>query len=152
MIVEDIYFITRLSHRGVLVNLGGTGCGGDPLSVQDYVNTYSFLGTHKSRTHILIAQITIFPLKVLVRTIVRVVGSSTLHLATVTHMHIAVECLWGVMYDWCSSLVPIMKKQLLDCRRGRNKKFGYMIILVAFFFFEITYTNTYSDTCTHLFP
>ena len=37
---EDIYFVTRLSHWGAPVNLGGTDRGGDPLSVQDYVNTY----------------------------------------------------------------------------------------------------------------
>ena len=63
------------------MKLGGIGCGGDPLSVQDYVNTYCFPGTHKSGTQIPIAQITSFPLKVLVTTVVRVAGSSTLHLA-----------------------------------------------------------------------
>ena len=37
---EDIYFIMGLSHRGVAMNLSDSDCGGDPLSVQDYVNTY----------------------------------------------------------------------------------------------------------------
>ena len=30
-----------------------------------------------------------------------------------------------------------MKKQLYDCMRGRNKKYGYIIILVVFFFVRI---------------
>ena len=38
--VEDMYFITGLSCRGMHVNLEGTGRGGDPMSVQDYVDTY----------------------------------------------------------------------------------------------------------------
>ena len=33
IIVEDIYFITGISHRGIPVNLEGTGRGGDPTSV-----------------------------------------------------------------------------------------------------------------------
>ena len=43
--IENIYFVTRLYHQGALVNLGGTGHGGDPLSVQYYVNTYFFPST-----------------------------------------------------------------------------------------------------------
>ena len=49
-------------------------------------------------------------------------------------MRVAVECMQGAMFDWCSRLVPIMKKQLSDCRRGQKKTFGYASILVAFFF------------------
>ena len=35
--VEDMYFITWLSHRGIPVNFEGIGRGGDPMSVQDYL-------------------------------------------------------------------------------------------------------------------
>ena len=38
--IEDMYFIIGLSRRGMHVNLEGTGRGGDPMSVQDYVDTY----------------------------------------------------------------------------------------------------------------
>ena len=37
---KDIYFITSFSHRGVAIYLSGFIHGGDPLSVQDYMNTY----------------------------------------------------------------------------------------------------------------
>ena len=40
MSVEYMYFITSLSHRGMPANLEATGRGGDPMSVQDYVDTY----------------------------------------------------------------------------------------------------------------
>ena len=53
--VEDIYFVTSLSHRGALVNLSGTEHGGDPLGIQYYVNTYCLPGTQKSGTQLSIA-------------------------------------------------------------------------------------------------
>ena len=82
LLAEDIYFVTELSLRGVVINLGGIGCGVDPLSMQDYVNTYCLPGTQKSGTQIPIVDITIFPLKFLVIVVVRAAGSSALHLAT----------------------------------------------------------------------
>ena len=80
--LEDIYFIIGLSRRGILVNLEGTGRGGDPMSVQDYVDTYCMPGSQKKGSCIPIVHISNFPLQVLVSTIVRVVGSSSLHLTT----------------------------------------------------------------------
>ena len=86
IIVEDMYLITGLSRRGMLVNLEGTGRSGDPMSVHDYINTYCPPGTQKKRTYVQISQIIIFPLQVMVIMVERIVGSSSLHLATRTHM------------------------------------------------------------------
>ena len=132
--LEEIYFITGLSRWGTPVNLEGTNRGSDLLSVQDYINTYCMPGTQKMATYIPIAHIRSLPLQVLVSTVLRVVGSSSLHLATRNQMIIAVECLQGAVFDWCSGVISIMKKQLFDCKRGRRKNFGYSSILVAFFF------------------
>ena len=79
--LEDI-FISGLSRRGSLVNLEGTGRDGDLLSVQNYIDTYFAPGTQKRGSCILVVHIGSFPLQVLVSTIVRVAGSSSLHLAT----------------------------------------------------------------------
>jgi len=136
--VEDIYFITGLSQRGALVNLEGTSRGGDPLSVQNYVDMFCTLGTQKRGSSVIIADIQDFTLQVLASTIVRLSGSSGLHMATRNQMRVAVDCFRGALYDWCSRVLPIMKRQLSDCRRGRRKFFGYASILVAFFFFEST--------------
>ena len=110
VIVEDMYFITRLSRRGILVNLEGIGMGGDPMSVQDYVDTYYPKGTQKKGSCIPIVHITIFPLQVVVSTVVRIIGSSSLHLATLTQMRIAVECMQGLVFDRCSGMISIMRK------------------------------------------
>ena len=45
VIVEYMYLIIGLSRRGIPVNLEGTGRGGDPMSVQDYIDPYYILGT-----------------------------------------------------------------------------------------------------------
>ena len=55
--VENIYFITGLSQWGAPVNLEGTGRGGDPLSVQNYVDVFCRPSTQKKGSSILIADI-----------------------------------------------------------------------------------------------
>ena len=97
--VEGTYFIPILSYKGEPLILSGTGHGGDPLSVQGYVNTYFLPGTQMSSTQIPITQVTSFLLKVIVSTITQVEGTSTLHLAMRNHMHLAVECLQSVFFD-----------------------------------------------------
>ena len=43
--IEYMYFIIGLCRRGMPMNLESTGRGGDPMSVQDYVDTYCPPGT-----------------------------------------------------------------------------------------------------------
>ena len=133
---EDIYFIAGLSRQGALVNLEGTGRVGDPISVQNYIDVFCTPGTQKRGSCIPITHIRDLPLQVLVSTIVRVAGSSSLHLATQNQMRLAVDYMHGVLYDWCSGVIPILKKQLSDCKRGIRKNFRYSSILLVFFFFE----------------
>ena len=64
------------------MNLEGTDRGSDPLSVQNYIDIYYAPGTQKRDSCISIVHIRNFSLHVLTNTIVRVVGSSSLHLAT----------------------------------------------------------------------
>ena len=109
-----MYFIIGISRRVISMNLKGTGRGGDTMSVQDYVDTYYPPGMKKKGSCIPIVHITIFSLPVVVSTVVRIAGSSSLHLATQTHMRIAVDCMQGVVFDWCSGMIPIMRKKISD--------------------------------------
>ena len=90
---EDIYFISGLSQRGAPVNLEGTGRGGDPLSVQNYIDIYCAPGTQKRGSCIPIIHICDLPLQVLTSTIVRVARSSSLHIPTQDQMRLAVDCM-----------------------------------------------------------
>ena len=44
--VEDIYFITGLSRRGEVVNLGSRGPGGG-LIIDEYITIYCYLDMNK---------------------------------------------------------------------------------------------------------
>ena len=45
--VEDIYFITRLSRRGEVVNLRSHGGPGGGLTINEYIAVYYYLDTKK---------------------------------------------------------------------------------------------------------
>ena len=72
--IDEIYFIP--------VHIERTGRSSNPMSVQDYIDTYYLPGTQKSGTCVPISQIASFPIKMMVSTVVRVVGSYALHLDT----------------------------------------------------------------------
>ena len=59
---EDVYFIAGLSWQEAPVNLEGTGRGGDPLSVQNYIDIYCTPDTQKRGSCIPIVHIRNFPL------------------------------------------------------------------------------------------
>ena len=81
------------------MNLEGIGRGGDLLSVHNYIDIYCEPGTQKRGSCIPIVHIRSLPLQVSASTIVRVTGSSSLHLATQNQMRLAVDCLQGALYD-----------------------------------------------------
>ena len=120
-----MHFITGLSRKGIPMNLEGRGRGEDAMSIQDYIDTYFPPGTQKKGTCIPIVHISSFPLQVVVRIVVRIIGYSMLHLATRTQMQIVVECMQGIVFDWCLGMISIMRKQLSHCKRGHGNKFGY---------------------------
>ena len=86
--VEDIYFITGLSRRGDPVDLHGKPLGG--LTVDDYVHVYCVEGSKKVWTQIAIKYLRELHMKILLFTIGRVAGSTSLHQASRTQMSIAV--------------------------------------------------------------
>ena len=59
---EDVYFIAGLSRWEALVIVEGTSRGGDPLSVQNYIDIYCTLGTQKRGRYIPIVHICDLPL------------------------------------------------------------------------------------------
>ena len=103
--LEDIYFISSLSRQGGPINLEGTGRGGDLLSVQNYIDKYYKPGIQKRGSYIPIVHIHSLPLQVLESNIVRVAGSSSLHLTTRKQMRLAVDYLQGALYDLCLGVI-----------------------------------------------
>jgi hypothetical protein len=49
-------------------------------------------------------------------------------------MFYAVQCTRPRVYDWCTSLLENMKSQLIECKQGSKRNFGFASILCSFFF------------------
>lgn len=104
--IDDIYFITGLSRRGEIVHSTGK-MRGSP-NVEDYVHIYCRGHSKKIGISILIKNVESLSLKILLFSIARVNGFSTLHQASCVSMSPAVECLTTV-FDWCTPLLTNMK-------------------------------------------
>ena len=71
--VEDIYFITRLSRRGEVVNLCSRGPGGG-LTIDEYIGVHCFLDMKKVGSQILTNSIQVLGLKDVQLVLGRIVG------------------------------------------------------------------------------
>jgi hypothetical protein len=131
--VDDIYFITVLFHRGEMVNIKARGVGGG-RTMEEYIATYYVAGTTKVGSQLPIRAIKKMSLKIIVLVLTQISGSTSLHQMSRLLMFYAVECLRPIVYDWCTSLLANMKRQLTDCKLGRMRNFGFASILCSFFF------------------
>ena len=128
--VEDIYFLTGLSRRGDAVQLTGTWAS--DRTVEDMVAWYCIASSCPSRGKILIRYVVICPLRTILLTITRVVGSQAPHTATQTQMLYAEDCMSPMVFNWCEGLLANIRAQLTKCRCGELKQFGYGSIIVSF--------------------
>jgi hypothetical protein len=129
---EDIYFLTGLSRRREPVNLRMFPSG--PHNIVELIGLHCKAGTDKVGTQVPIHKIINLTLKEIVLLIGRITGSTTLHQASRAHMNCVVQCLNAQVFDWSTTLLDCMKRQLTECRMWRHKKFGFGTILCAFLF------------------
>ena len=82
--VEDIYFITGFSRRGVTMMFTGRGGGGE--FVDSYVREYCGHGAQKVSGKLPISQVVSLPLKKILFTVTRIGKSTTPHVASKAQM------------------------------------------------------------------
>jgi hypothetical protein len=131
---EDIYFLTGLSRRGEPVNLRTFPPG--PHNIEDYIGMYCEAGTEKVGSQVPIHKITSLNLQIVLYMIGQITGSTTLHQDSRAQMHCATQCLHATIFDWSTTMLTCMKKQLTDCRRRTNKNFRVWDHVVHFLFRE----------------
>jgi len=115
ILVDDIYFITGLSHRGEVVSLKAWGAEGG-MTMEDFIATHLVAGTYKVGSQLPIRAIGNLRLKIVVLVLTRISGSASLHQEPRPLMFYAVGFLSPTVYDWCTSLLTNMKSQLMDCK------------------------------------
>ena len=135
--VEDIYFLTSLSHRGRELNLHGGRWGDALLTIQEYINAYCKAGTQKVASQIPIVQIETLTLRSVEYCIVRMSGTAAQHVISCLLMYYTLECMRPTIYDWCIGLLAYVCTQLTACKIGRQKNFGYGSLICLFFFERI---------------
>ena len=78
--IDDIYFLTGLSHRGESIEFRGRGRGGEP--VESYIRDLCAEGTHRQGGKLPIQHVTDIPLRTILYTLTRIAGSTSFHLAS----------------------------------------------------------------------
>ena len=112
--VEDIYFLTRLSRWGAPISLKGSQ-GGD-ITTQELIHCHCIPGTRTLGKKIPIRAVMDEPLRTVLFTMQRVVGSQGVHQASRAHMLYAIEAMAPTVFNWEEALLPIFKDQLTKCR------------------------------------
>ena len=116
--VEDIYFITRVSRQGEVVNLRSHGPGGG-LTIDEYIAVYCYLDMEKVGRQIPTNSIQVLGLKAILLTLGRIAVLASLYHASRPLMFYAVECMRPTVYGWSAALLGNMKHQLSECKMGR---------------------------------
>lgn len=135
--MEDIYFLTGLSHRGLELNLYRGGLGDVSLTIQEYIATYYEAGTQKVALQIPIAHIEKLAPHSIAYCLVKVSGTASQCVISHPLFCYALECTQLTVFDWCTGLLAFACTQLTTCKRGRQKNFGYGSLIGSFFFERI---------------
>jgi hypothetical protein len=129
--IEDIYFLTRLSHHGACVTLTGGRGGGLPMS--EYIRRHCEPDAEKHKGKVAIRGVRDLTLRTILFTIARMAGSASPHMALQSDFQYAIECLEPRVFNWCDGVLRSMKTQLTKSKNGGLKQFSYGSILVSFF-------------------
>lgn len=130
--MEDIDFLTSLSCRGRELNLCGGGRGDASLTIQEYIDTYCEAGTQKVASQIPIAHIETLDLRSIVFCLVKMLGTPIQHVILRPLIYYALECTWPTIFDWCTRLLDFVRAQLMACKTGWQKNFGYGSLICSF--------------------
>jgi hypothetical protein len=129
---EDIYFLTGLSRRGELVNFQTFPVG--PRKASELIVEYCEARTDRRGSSVPISKITNLTLLTILLLIGRIIGSAAVHQASRAQMNCAIQCMNAQIFDWSTTLLECMKRQLIDCRQWTQRNFRFRTILSSFFF------------------
>ena len=109
--VEDVYFLTGFSKRGLPISLIGSTIGGE--TVMDYVMQYCYPGAEPSKDgKINIQDVRDLPLRTILFMIAKLAGTVTLHVANRLYMQYVLECLEPTVFNWSEAVLSQIKEQL----------------------------------------
>jgi hypothetical protein len=104
------------------------------MNIEDYIATHCVARTEKVGSQLSIRAINNLSLKIIVLVLERITRLESLHQESRPLIFYSVECFLSMVYNWCTSLLTNMKRELTDCKQGRKRNFGFTSILCSFFF------------------
>jgi hypothetical protein len=134
--VKDIYFLTSLSRRGEPVNFRTFPAG--PHNIEELIGLYCSADIDCVSMQVPIIKITNLSLQAIVLLIGQIIGSAALHQASRAQMNCAVQCLNVQVFDWSTTLLECMKRQLTDCCLQTHRNFRFGTIMCSFFFERVS--------------
>lgn len=105
-----------------------------PHNIEELIGLHCEAGTEKVGSQMPIHKINNLSLKVIVLLIGRITGSAALQQASRAHMHCVVQCLNARIFDWSTTMLDCMKRQLTECRIREHQNFMFRIVLCSFYF------------------
>ena len=129
---EDIYFLTGLLRRGEPINLHSFPSR--PHNIFELIEQHCEVRIDKVGSQVPIHKITNLSLKVIFLLIGQITRSAALHQAFRAHMHCAVQCLNAQVFNWSTTMLECMKRQLTEFHGMDNKNFGFRTVLFSLFF------------------
>ena len=86
--------------------------------MESYIKDLCAEGTRRQGEKLPISHVTDIPLRMILYTMTRIIGSTSAHLASKNQVMISVRATEGVVFDWCSGLLANLKDQLTRYRQG----------------------------------
>lgn len=130
--VEDIYFIIGLSWRGELVNFQGKAQGS--LSVDDYIRIYCPGKPQEGRDTYPNQECGMSAPRILLFYHCEGSRISLIAPSFSCYNNLSSGLPYHNFFDWCTTLLTNIKKQLTCINKSNTKNFGYGTILCTFFF------------------
>jgi hypothetical protein len=127
---EEIYFLTGLLRRGDPINLHTFPPG--PHNIEELIGLHCEASTEKVGSEVPVHKIHKLSLKVIVLLIGWITRSMDLHQAAWAHMRCAVQCLNARIFDWSTTTLDCMMRQLIECWIWEHRNFKFGIVLFLF--------------------
>ena len=95
-------------------------------------------GTERAGSQVPISKITNLVLQTILLLIGRITGSTIVHQASCAQMNCATQCMNAQIFDWSTTLLECMKRQLTNCRQWTQRNFRFGTILCSLFFKRVS--------------
>jgi hypothetical protein len=121
-----------------------------PGRVSELIAEYCVAGTSQATSSVPVGSIISPVLQTILSMIGRITGSAIVHQATRAQMNCTIQCMNAQIFDWSTTLLEVMKRQLTDCRQRTHRNFGFGTILCSFFFERVLCFSPHMTVRGHL--